>query len=369
MSKTMEEKMLETEDKRKIKTRFLTLFSMVKEIDETLNVSQAKLAKKFHVSEQTFKDTYKTVDSKKATNCNPILVINFAHQYGIDPYDIMFSDIPIKNLFEDIKAHRNEKNMQSQKKAQLHYDERIYPLSSETHSAYFGVFYGYTIDHKPTSDTILAFRLHIYETEDHTPVAEYSYYGECNRKEVFTGIPYFISFKNAIAIEMTATGNRRYQYLYFNADSYGADQITYKNGICVRTSRTSKKSEPDAKSFIITGHELPEDVLERYVPGLLKMTGESFYVLNSELNKLIEINPKISPFLYDHKNEIENIDDALYKINEAEIIKKAESKDKAKQIEAFEILTEIKAHSLATNRVMYRNTDVDYNFFKNLDKD
>lgn len=239
------------------------------------------------------------------------------------------------------------------------------PISKLTHKSYFGNFYGYTLDHNPNEEeTIIKFDLSIYEDEDFVPRAEYVFYNRNNEKQVFTGIPYYMPESKTIIIEMTANNHRRHQYLYFNGTPYNSDKLTYKNGVCVRTSTASVNHEPDVKSFVITGCKQTEDVEKNIIPGLLKMTADDFYILSSELDKIEAENTDVKAFHEKNSADFKLIDDAVYLIKERKLIENTKYESKAARISAFEILTTIKSHSLAPNKIIYRNAEADYNYFK-----
>ena len=244
------------------------------------------------------------------------------------------------------------------------------PLSKLTHKCYFGKFYGYTFDHNPNEeDKIIKFELSILEDENLIPKAEYTFYNQNQEKQVFTGTPYYISELETISIEMSANNNRRYQYLYFNGAPYNSKKLTYKNGTCVRTSTASRNHEPDVKNFVIMGYELPDHVVKTIIPGLLKMTENNFYILSSQLDRLEQENAHIKDFRQKYHSDFELIDDCVVLVKERKIIENAKYESKAERIFAFDCLTTIRAFALAPNRIMYRNTEADYNFFKQLEQE
>lgn len=241
------------------------------------------------------------------------------------------------------------------------------PISKLTHKSYFGDFYGYTFDHNPNEEeTIIKFKLSIYEDENFVPKAEYVFYNRNNEKQIFTGIPYYMPESKTIIIEMTSNNHRRYQYLYFNGTPYNSDKVIYKNGVCVRTSTASANHEPDVKSFVFTGCEQTEEVEKIIIPGLLKMTNDEFYILSSQLDEIEAENPKIKVFHEKNLADFKLIDNAVYLIKERKLIENTKYESKEERIAAFEILTIIKTRALAPNKIIYRNAEADYNYFKEM---
>lgn len=251
--------------------------------------------------------------------------------------------------------------------AKKHLPAGVIPLPASSHHSYFGEFYGYTIDHNPKINRTTPFKLHIYETESDGPIAEYSFYDANNKKKIFIGVPLLITERKAIAIQMTADNGSRYQYLYFNGKDYGAPLLTYKSGVCVRTSSASKTSEPDIKNFVITGYELSEETVKKYIPGLLKITGDDFYILKTDLDEAEANNPEIAEFRKEYEKHFVCLDKAVYMIEERMILSELEAaKNNTPRVKAFRCLTELKAFALASSRVTYRNAEADYSFFKEL---
>ena len=244
------------------------------------------------------------------------------------------------------------------------------PLSKLTHKSYFGDFYGYTFDHNPNEeDTIIKFKLSIFEDENGVPRAEYIFHNRNGEKQIFSGTPYYLSDLETICIEMSADNHRRYQYLYFNGARYHAKKMTYKSGVCVRTSTVSKSHEPDVKSFVITGCELPDEVAKKIILGLLKMTSNDFYVLASQLQQLETEHANIKLFHERYSPDIRLIDNAVFLVKERKIIENVRYESKSERIFAFECLAVIRAHALAPNRVLYRNAEADYNYFHQLEQE
>ena len=293
----------------------------------------------------------------------------------LDPYFIneiceLYS-FPIEKVFSSEKISTQEaEDIMSEiiKEARIR-QKPFAPLSRLTHKSYFGTFYGYTFDHNPNEDDkIIKFELSIFEDEDFTPKAEYIFYNQNGEKQVFSGTPYYLAELKTICIEMSAGNNRRYQYLYFNGAPYNSKKLTYKNGVCVRTSTASRNHEPDVKSFIITGQELSERVVEKIVPGLLKMTENNFYILASHLERLEQGNPNIKLFREKYSSDFQLIDNCVFLVKERKIIENTKYEGKNDRIFAFECLTSIRKFALAPNRISYRNTEADYNFFKQFEQ-
>ncbi len=294
----------------------------------------------------------------------------------LDPYFINeicgLYNFPLEKVFsaEKITCSETEEIMSEVAKEIRIKQKPFAPLSKLTHKSYFGDFYGYTFDHNPNEDDkIIKFKLSIFEDENFVAKAEYIFYNQNQEKQVFIGTPYYISELNAVCIEMSANNNRRYQYLYFNGAPYNSKKLTYKNGTCVRTSTASRNHEPDVKSFIITGCELPDNVVETIIPGLLKMTENNFYILSSHLERLEQENTNIKVFHEKYSSDFQLVDNCVYLVKERKIIENTKYESKAERIFAFECLTTIKAFALAPNRIMYRNTEADYNFFKQFQQD
>ncbi len=243
-------------------------------------------------------------------------------------------------------------------------------LSKKTHYSYFGDFYGYTFEHNPNEkDCIKKFQLSIFEDDNGSPKAVYKHHNSSNNElSVFSGIPYYASEQKAICIEMLTDDKQKYQYIYFNGKPYSSTKLTYKSGACVRTSSASRNDEPDVKNFIITGFELPDNTLNEIVPGLLKMSSDSFYITSAQLEKLESEKPELKVFHKKHDEDFHLIDNSVFLVKELKIIRSTEFESNDKRIYTFECLTKIKAHALSPNRVIYRNTEADYNFFKQLEQ-
>lgn len=294
---------------------------------------------------------------------------------AVDPFFISLIcslyDFPLEYIYSPEKTDcKNAANIMSQVEVRKKLKTKPLPvLSPLTHKAYFGDFYGYTYDHNPNEEEhIIKFKLSIYEDNDGTPKAEYSFYNKDNKKQIFKGIPYYLTELKTIFIEMYADGDRRYQYLHFNGKGYGRDKLTYKCGICVRTSSASEANEPDVKSFIITGNELPEDIAQKIVPGLLKMVGDEVYITAPCFDKLRNTDPDIADFCNNYNSFIRLIDNSIYLIPELRILDSVKRATVAERIAVFECLTKIKKLSLAPNRIIYRNAEADYNYFKQLEE-
>ncbi len=243
------------------------------------------------------------------------------------------------------------------------------PLSRLTHSSYYGLFYGYTYEHHPDrTDKLLKFTLSIYEKEDMTTEAEYVFYDKNNRARIFRGVPFYIADRELISIEMTSDNNTKYQHLQFNGRPYG-ETFTYKSGICTRSSSASRENEPDAKSFILTSRELPRELESTIIPGLLKMSGESFYITASALKKIEAENKAAAELHRDYPRLFQLVDENVYCIKEYALLSGIVSeKIIENNISAFECLTIMKAASLAPDKIIYRDSDADFHFFSQLKK-
>lgn len=260
---------------------------------------------------------------------------------------------PIKISLEEAQAIIKEKNTFSNQ------NKSFAVLSPEVRKGYFGDFYGYSIEHHPRRKNVIKFKLSIYLDDNSKAKADYTFYNTRGKAQVFSGVPYLTNM-NAIVIEMMA--NDRYQYLYFNGMSH--ETVIYKSGICVRTSRASANAEPDVKNFVITKYELPEDIAETVIPGLLKMSFDSFYITAPKFELLKKNDKNIMEFFRKNPHYFELVDDCVYLVNEEELLQHIDRFDEAESRNAFEILMKIKAESLAPNRVKQTKTDAGYNYFK-----
>lgn len=295
---------------------------------------------------------------------------------SIDPYFINeiceLYNFPVEKVFsvKKISVSEAEEIMEEVKKDIINKQKPFAPLSKLTHKAYFGDFYGYTFDHNPNEDEIIIkFYFSIYEDENYMPKAKYVFYNQNQEEQVFEGTPYYISELKTICIEMSASNNSRYQYLYFNGTPYNSQNLIYKNGVCVRTSTASKNHEPDVKSFIITGYELPNHVVETIIPGLLKMTKNDFYILSSQLDRLEQENENIKIFCEKYNSDLQLVNNCVCLVRERKILENTVYDSKSERIFAFECLTTIKAFALAPNQIQYRNTEADYNYFKQIEQE
>lgn len=306
-------------------------------------------------------------------NCNiPYNKPNEAPEKNLDAYFTYeiceLYHFPIEKVISKESITFDEaKRIMDAVKANEYRDKGLLPLSPSKNSPYFGTFYGYSLHHYPQNNTIIPFELSIQQSDDLQPIARYTYM-KGNKPCTLQGVPYFISSTDAIAIEMLSEDHTIYQYLYFYGRTY-SDSLIYRSGVCVRTAPAKDCGvEPEVKSFIITRFKLPENVVRDIVPGLLKISGNEFYILKSELDRLEAEKIYLREFHKDYEREFIAFGNSLFQIKERAILKSAELEESDLQIFVFKCLTEIKSHSLAPSRILYRNTIVDYSFFEDLRK-
>ncbi|MBQ7876518.1 MAG: hypothetical protein IJ316_04430 [Clostridia bacterium] len=273
-----------------------------------------------------------------------------------------------KILTEEIITREDAISIMEKRKTQYAEVERFAPLTKVSHASYLGEYFGYTFVHKRADlmlddNSILKFKLSILPDEKGNIVAKYTFFTQKNKENVFIGTPYYIEKTETIFISMATSDNKRYQYLYFHGVPH-KDPVIYKSGVCVRTCSTYSPHEPDVKSFIITPFELPEEIVSTLLPGILKPTGNEFYIRASELEKLKTENSLIRDLHEKHAAYFQLIDDAVYSVKDSKLLRNCDSKEDA--IFAFEQLSIIKQFSLSPNRLIHPNTNAELSFFESI---
>ncbi len=251
-------------------------------------------------------------------------------------------------------------------RAEKYFGESVTPLTKK-HSAYFGTFHGCILTNNPKKENFNRFELTIEQNEDESVSARYTYFGRSST-DVYHGRPYYSDTNDTIMIEMLEEKRGIYQYLYFYGRNYNEGiKARYKKGICVKTSIIKELSvDPEVKSFIFTRERLSDSELERYVIPQLKMTGSSFYVTKSVLDKLKAEAPAVDQFCSEQCNSLHIIDDAVYLINEQKILDSLKHATESESINSYACLCEIKKYALAPYRICYPTIDCGFDFFNNL---
>lgn len=250
--------------------------------------------------------------------------------------------------------------------ADKYFGESVTPLTQK-HSAYFGTFHGCILTNNPKKENFNRFELTIEQNEDKSVSARYTYFGR-NSTDVYHGRPYYSDTNDTIMIEMLEEKRGIYQYLYFYGRNYNEGiKARYKKGICVKTSIIKELSvDPEVKSFIFTRERLSDSELENYVIPQLKMTGSSFYVIKSVLDKLKAAAPAVDRFCSEQCNSLHIIDDAVYLINEQKILDSLKHATESESMNSYACLCEIKKYALAPYRICYPTIDCGFDFFNNL---
>ena len=209
----------------------------------SLYAVHAALAKR----EDGFKLSYNTIrttlDPTDTSPPNLFALISLARLWNLDTASLLAP--PVENVEDDSNIRTIESLMKSGKYIVL------------DHWAYQGEFHGYMLNPNTSRKEIVPFELEIKKDEASGKVDAYMTY-------------------HSKPIE------HENQRLY------------YRPGIAITI--TSAERSPIALNFVLFENPLPQEKIDKYVPGLLKISGSNFMVEESVLDELKE-DPDVQVFM------------------------------------------------------------------------
>ncbi len=168
--------------------------------------------------------------------------------------------------------------------------------------AYREEFHGYMLNPNTNRKEIVPFELEIKKDEASGKVDAFMTYHskimdtsgkivENNPK--YHGIPMLLTSTENVFILFT-NDSGGFFFMCFKYIEHGTQRMYYRPGIAVTT--TNAERSPIALNFVLFEHALSKEKVEKYIPGLLKLSGSNFLVEQSVIDELKD-DPDVQVFM------------------------------------------------------------------------
>ena len=254
----------------------------------SLYAVHAALAKR----EDGFKLSYNTIrttlDPTDTSPPNLFALISLARLWNLDTASLLAP--PVENVEDDSNIRTIESLMKSGKYIVL------------DHWAYQGEFHGYMLNPNTSRKEIVPFELEIKKDEASGKVDAYMTYhskpidthGEVvENNPHYHGVPILLTSTENVFILFT-NDHGGFFFLCFKYMEHENQRLYYRPGIAITI--TSAERSPIALNFVLFENPLPQEKIDKYVPGLLKISGSNFMVEESVLDELKE-DPDVQVFM------------------------------------------------------------------------
>ncbi|HJB28419.1 MAG TPA: hypothetical protein IAA06_06455 [Candidatus Blautia faecavium] len=226
---------------------------------------------------------------------------------------------------------------------------------------YFGTFYGYmysknikrakisefTLSINSTGDSASA-RLTIRSTPENVKGDRIEY------QAVYTGIPFLISRKDVIFMTLTDERGQFYT-LFMDYRHYNIDKLYYRKGIAVTAETESNK--PLLCNYVLFQARVSKEKQKDLIPGLLPLTGDSFWVKEKDLKEL-ESEEEMAAFFHDYEHNWQHSKETMYRISISHVLTSiVEDTDETEQFRVIKALLRLNEKAQAPVRIEYENPD------------
>lgn len=219
----------------------------------------------------------------------------------------------------------------------------LLPLSDP---AYFGKFYGYYYAPNQRSADYRSFELEIKENKESLPSATMIYHGNAlfpNGEKVidthiYTGTPLFSPVSSNISIMMTNDRSEMY-FLSYNRQPFRIHHLYFRRGVAI-TSSTLGTMPPIVINFVLFNAPIPVEK-QKYIPGLLSITGVSFTVPKRAADKLRHESELVDSFFHEFGFILDRSCEEHYSIKESMILNATTKWDEIDVVKALLLLKKI----------------------------
>lgn len=245
-------------------------------------------------------------------------------------------------------------------------------LTTLNDNGYFGTFYGYlysknqkraeildfTLSFAPNGDSTIA-KLTIHSTPELVNGEQIEY------QATYTGIPLLISRKNVIVMTLTDENGDFYilfmDYRHYNLNELG---LYYRKGIAVTAETESNK--PLLCNFVLFQNEVPKTKREEFIPGLLPLTSDYFWIKEKDLKELNN-DEEMAAFFQDYSYNWQHSSDTLFRISVSHVMASIEdATNEAEKFRVISALLRLSAKAQAPVRIEYTNPDTMPGFAKKI---
>lgn len=285
-----------------------------------------------------------TLDPSDSTTPNLYAVIGMARLWHLDTASLLAP--PSENEEEDYEVITVEALMRTGK----------YVVLDEW--AYQGEFHGYLMNPNTTSKEIVPMELTIKKNEASGKVEAFMTYhskpvdthGEIvENNPKFHGIPMLLTSTENVFILFT-NDNGGFFFMCFKYIEHGTQRLYYRPGVAVTI--TTAERTPIVVDFVLFDKELPKEKAEKYVPGLLKVTGTNFLV-EEEVVEELKDDPDVKAFMdtMGYIVESEKSRKSVYRIKDSQIMTSIDDDEQWESV--MKALIMLKGRSLAPDWIMY----------------
>ena len=226
---------------------------------------------------------------------------------------------------------------------------------------YFGTFYGYmylknikhaeitrfTLSINPNGDSSSA-KLTVQSTSENVNGDRIDY------QETYTGVPFLVSRKDIIFMTLTDE-NGQFYTLFLDYRHYNLDKLYYRKGIAVTAE--SESSKPLLCNYVLFQSRVSKEKQKELIPGLLPLTGDSFWVKEKELIELAS-DEEMSAFFHDYGHNWQHSKETMYRISISHVLTSIlDDTDEAEQFRVMKALLRLNEKAQAPVRIEYENPD------------
>ena len=324
-----------------IKTKLFNAFQKSGLSYYSLAAELEKMDDGFNIAYNTIRNT---LNPKDPTTPNLYAVLGMARLWNLDTASLLAP--PTENSDGSDEVMTVEALMKSGK----------YVVLDEW--AYQGEFHGYLMNPNTSSKEIVPMELTISKNEASGKVKAFMTYhskpldthGEVveNNPE-FHGTPMLLTSTENVFILFT-NDKGGFFFMCFKYIEHGTQRLYYRPGIAVTI--TTAERTPIVVNFVLFDKKLPAEKAEKYVPGLLKVTGNNFLVEEEEVEALKE-DPDVKVFMetMGYIVESEKSKKSVYRIKDSQIMTSIDDETQWESI--MKALVMLKGRSLAPDWIMY----------------
>lgn len=312
---------------------------------------------KMGLNEGTFRKTFSYQNADKTPNYNLDLfcIITVCRYWGIDPSEIL---VPYDQMDAKTKMLREHPLV-----AALNREGKFHILDNEKYlGEYTGYIVGPTQNDKKIGTINISFEM-IDGKMEATLTRTHPYFDpskENMEEGVYTmrGVPLCSEMYKVIFI-IFSNGDGDCQFLFFGYEDYRAKRgLVYRQGLSI-TGEAPNRPNLVAQNFLLFKKSIAKSK-EKYIPGLLSLPHNIFYVPKDVAQGLAEQHEEVKEFLEAYGDELEGDGCVMYPISETSFLSKA--RPKISQEKMIQALLLLKSESDSPMKTYYQ-ADTKYSAF------